>query len=251
MNENKQNQGRDTEVEINLMELLPYLLHWFWLILIVGLLTGAIAFAYSAFAIAPKYQSTTKVYILSKQGNDEKITNSDYQLANNLTKDFKEMIKSRTVVETVIKECNLPESYGALAGNISVSNTTDTRIVGISVKDTNPARAQYIANAVREVAAVHLQQVMDLEAVNVVEEANLPTAPVEPSKKKYTLIGFLIGAVLCAAVLVLRYYMDDSIKTSEDVEKYLGMTTLATIPMFESEEDRKKKQKKKKKQQSK
>lgn len=245
MNENKQNQGRDTEVEINLMELLPYLLHWAWLILIVGLLTAAIAFAYCSFAIAPKYQSTTKVYILSKQGNEEKITNSDYQLANNLTKDFKEMIKSRTVVETVIKECNLPESYNALAGNISVSNTTDTRIVGISVKDTNPARAQYIANAVREVAAVHLQQVMDLEAVNVVEEANLPTSPVEPSKKKYTLVGFAIGAVICAGVLILRYYMDDSIKTSEDVEKYLGMTTLATIPMFEGEDDKKKKKKKK------
>lgn len=246
MNENKRNQERDTEVEINLMELLPYLLHWLWLIVIVGLLTAAIAFAYSAFAIAPKYQSTTKVYILSKQGNDEKITNSDYQLANNLTKDFKEMIKSRTVVETVIKECNLPESYGALAGNISVSNTTDTRIVGISVKDTNPARAQYIANAVREVSAVHLQQVMDLEAVNVVEEANLPTSPVEPDKRKYTLIGFAIGAVICIGILILRYYLDDSIKTSEDVEKYLGMTTLATIPMFDTEDDKKKKKKKKK-----
>ena len=247
MNENKQNQGRDTEVEINLMELLPYLLHWFWLILIVGLLTGAIAFAYSAFAIAPKYQSTTKVYILSKQGNDEKITTNDYQVANNLTKDFKEMIKSRTVLETVIKECNLPESYEALAGSVSVSNAQDTRIVGISVKDTNPTRAQYIANAVREVAAIHLQEVMDLEAVNVVEEANLPTKIVEPSKKKYTLIGFLIGAVITIAVLIIRYYLDDSIKTSEDVERYLGMTTLATIPMFEGTESTKKTKKSKKK----
>ena len=247
MNENKKNQQQDGEVEINLAELVPYLFHWFWLILIVGLLTAAIAFGYSAFVLTPKYQSTTKVYILSKQGSDDKVTYSDTQLANNLTKDFKEMIKSRTVLETVIKECNLPESYEALAGNVSVSNTSDTRIVGINVKDTNPARAQYIANAVREVAAIHLQEVMDLEAVNVVEEANLPTKIVEPSKKKYTLIGFLIGAVITIAVLIIRYYLDDSIKTSEDVERYLGMTTLATIPMFEGSESTKKSKKSKKK----
>ena len=247
MNENKKNQQQDGEVEINLAELVPYLFHWFWLILIVGLLTAAIAFGYSAFVLTPKYQSTTKVYILSKQGSDDKVTYSDTQLANNLTKDFKEMIKSRTVLETVIKECNLPESYEALAGNVSVSNTSDTRIVGINVKDTNPARAQYIANAVREVAAIHLQEVMDLEAVNVVEEANLPTKIVEPSKKKYTLIGFLIGAVITIAVLIIRYYLDDSIKTSEDVERYLGMTTLATIPMFEGSESAKKSKKSKKK----
>ena len=247
MNENKKNQQQDGEVEINLAELVPYLFHWIWLILIVGLLTAAIAFGYSAFVLTPKYQSTTKVYILSKQGSDDKVTYSDTQLANNLTKDFKEMIKSRTVLETVIKECNLPESYEALAGNVSVSNTSDTRIVGINVKDTNPARAQYIANAVREVAAIHLQEVMDLEAVNVVEEANLPTKIVEPSKKKYTLIGFLIGVVITIAVLIIRYYLDDSIKTSEDVERYLGMTTLATIPMFEGSESTKKSKKSKKK----
>lgn len=247
MNENKKNQQQDGEVEINLAELVPYLFHWFWLIAIVGLLTAAIAFGYSAFVLTPKYQSTTKVYILSKQGNDDKVTYSDTQLANSLTKDFKEMIKSRTVLETVIKECNLPESYEALAGNVSVSNTSDTRIVGINVKDTNPSRAQYIANAVREVAAIHLQEVMDLEAVNVVEEANLPTKIVEPSKKKYTLIGFLIGVVITIAVLIIRYYLDDSIKTSEDVERYLGMTTLATIPMFEGTESTKKSKKSKKK----
>ena len=236
---------QDNEVEINLMELLPYLLHWLWLLLVVGLLTGAIGFAISAFVMTPMYQSTTKVYILSKNNKNDNVTVSDTQLATALTKDFKEMIKSRYVVETVIEQCELKESYEALAGNISVSNTTDTRIIGISVKDADPKRAQYIANAIRDVAAVHLKNVMDLEAVNVVEEANLPDRPVEPSKKKFTLIGFAIGFVLCGGILVLRYYLDDSIKTSEDIEKYLDMTVLASIPVFEDEStDKKKKHKK-------
>ncbi|MBR3039857.1 MAG: protein-tyrosine kinase [Lachnospiraceae bacterium] len=245
MNENKRTQ-QDGEVEINLAELIPYLFHWLWLIAIVSLATAAIAFSIAAFVLTPKYQSTTKVYILSKSGANDNITYQDTQLANYLTKDFKEMVKSRSVLETVIRECNLPESVGTLASNISVSNTTDTRIVGISVKDPDPERAQYLANAVREVAAIHLQEVMDLEAVNMVEEANLPTTPVEPSKKKFTLIGFMIGFVITCVALIINYYMDDSIKTSEDIEKYLGMTTLATIPMFEDEDGTKKKKKRKK-----
>ena len=247
MNEKQKNAPQDGEVEINLAELIPYLFHWIWLILIVGILTAAVGFAIAAFVLTPKYQSTTKVYILTKTGSNESVTYADTQLSNNLTKDFKEMIKSRAVLETVIKECNLPESYEALAGNVSVSNSTDTRIIGINVKDPSPERAQYICNAVREVAAIHLREVMDLEAVNVVEEANLPTRAVEPSKKKFTLIGFLIGFVIVVAILIIRYYMDDSIKTSEDVERYLGLTTLATIPMFDSEEAAKKKKKKGKK----
>ena len=245
MDENKRTQ-QDGEVEINLAELIPYLFHWIWLIAIVSLATAAIAFSIAAFVLTPKYKSTTKVYILSKSGNNDTVTVSDTQLANYLTKDFKEMVKSRSVLETVIQECNLPESAGTLASNISVSNTTDTRIVGISVKDPDPERAQYLANAVREVAAIHLQEVMDLEAVNMVEEANLPTTPVEPSKKKFTLIGFMIGFVITCVALIINYYMDDSIKTSEDIEKYLGMTTLATIPMFEDEDGAKKKKKRKK-----
>ena len=239
------NPQKDDTVEINLWEIALYLFHWLWLLAVAGLVAGAIAFSYSAFILTPMYTSTTKVYILSKQGNDDKMTYSDTQLANNITKDFKEMIKSRTVVETVIRDLNLSESYGSLSGRISVSNATDTRVVGISVKDADPKKAQMLANSIRDVAAEHIREVMDLEAVNVVDEANLPESPSEPSKKKYTLIGFLIGVVVSAAVLILRFYLDDSIKSSDDIEKYLGLSTLASIPVFESEEDAKRKKKKK------
>jgi len=238
----------DETVEINLWEIALYLFHWLWLLAVVGLVTAAIAFSYSAFILTPMYSSTTRVYILSKQGNDDnKMTYSDTQLANNITKDFKEMIKSRTVVERVITNLNLSESYNSLSGRITVSNATDTRVVGITVKDADPKRAQMLANAIRDVAAEHIREVMDLEAVNIVDDANLPDSPSEPSKRKYTLIGFLIGVVGCAAVLILRFYLDDSIKTSEDIEKYLGLSTLASIPVFESEDDGKKKKKKKSK----
>ncbi|MCR4697453.1 MAG: protein-tyrosine kinase [Lachnospiraceae bacterium] len=232
----KKYRETEEEKEIDLMEIAAYLHHWLWLILVVGLACGAAAFAVSAFVLKPIYVSTTKIYVLNRNSQSDNLTYADTQLSTLLTKDFKELITSRYVLETVINELELEESYEKLAKKITVSNTNDTRIIGINVEDYDPARAQYIANAVREVAAVHIQKVMDIEAVNVVDEANLPTIPSKPSKKKITAIGILVGMALVCGILVLRYYLDDSLNTSEDVEKYLGITTIAVIPVMQPEE---------------
>ena len=235
--EEKKYRENEEEKEIDLREIAAYLFHWLWLIMIVGLLASAIAFAYSSFIMKPQYVSTTKIYVLNRSGQNENLTYADTQLSTLLTKDFKELIKSRFVLETVIEELELKETYEQLASKITVNNTSDTRIIGISVEDYDPARAQYIANAVREVAAIHIRSVMDIEAVNVVDEANLPDVPAKPSKKKITAIGFLIGVALITGVLVLRFFLDDSINTTEDVEKYLGITTLAVIPVMQQEKE--------------
>lgn len=231
------------EKEIDITEIAMYLLHWLWLIAIVGVACAAIGYSISAFVITPKYVSTTKIYILSKNTQSESVTYSDTQLSTLLTKDFKELITSRYVVETVIEKLNLTEDYDQLVDKISVSNTNDTRIISIGIEDANPNRARYIVNSIRDVAAIHIQSVMDIEAVNVVDEANLPTKPSKPSKSKFTLIGFAAGVALIVSILVLKFYLDDSIKTTEDVEKYLGMTTLALIPLMENGEVKDKKKK--------
>ena len=235
---------KDDEQEIDVAEILMYLLHWIWLIAIAGIITAAIGFSISAFIITPQYKSSTKIYILSKNSSNDTLTYSDTQLSTLLTKDFEALITSRYVLETVINDLQLPENYNQLVGKVSVSNTKETRIISISVEDANPERARIIADAIRDVAAIQIQSVMDIEAVNVVDVANLPTTPSKPSKKKFTLIGFAIGVVLMAGILTLRFYFDDSIKTSEDVEKYLGMTTLAMIPLMQDDEDTSKKSKK-------
>ena len=232
-------QNNDDVIEIDLKEVFGLIVHWLWLIVLCGLLTGAIGFAISEFVITPQYASTTKVYILNRQNGDT-LTYSDLQMGSQLTKDYAQLIKSRDVLEAVIEAAALDESYNSFASRVAVETLTDTRIIAITVTDDSPAMAQYLADEIRTVAAEHIKNVMDIQAVNVAEMANLPTAPSSPSVKKWTAIGFLLGAFVSAMIIVIQFLVDDTIKTPEDVEKYLGLSTLASIPTKEDDSKKKK-----------
>lgn len=224
-------------VEIDLMEIFGLMMHRLWLIILCAVVAGAAAFGVSKYLLTEEYQSTTRIYVLNRQ-NDDTLTYSDVQLGTQLTKDFTQIIKSRYVLEQVIEICGLQDTSASLSSRVSVDTQSDTRIVTITVTDTDPAMAQYIANELREAAAQRIVSVMDIQAVNVVDEANLPTAPSAPNVLRWTAIGFLLGAFLCMAVVLIQFLLDDTIKTSDDIEKYLGLSTLGMIPIRENTEDK-------------
>lgn len=239
-----ENQWERDEIEIDLLKVFQILLDRIWLILSAGLFMALICFAVSMFVLIPTYESTTKIYILNKTENNS-VTYSDVQMGTQLTKDYAELINSRYVLEEVIQQLLLDLEYRELLKKVSVTTPTDTRIVAITVEDTDPVQAMNIANCIRETASEHIQNVMDIEAVNVVETANMPTEKAGPSVIKWTLIGGLLGIFLICAVILVQYLMDDTIKSSEDVEKYLGVSTLALIPMASQENGSKQKNKNK------
>ncbi len=225
---------QNDEIEIDLWELLDLLLHKLWIIIPTAMVTFVIGFCIAMFAVTPMYESTTGIYVMSRQNSDT-LSISDTQLSSQLTKDYEQLIQSRTVLEAVIAQTGIDESYGGLKSRVAISNVKDTRIIYITVTDANPEMARVLADAIREEGAQHIQAVTNVEAVNVVDEANLPTSPSSPSVAKWALIGGFIGAFASMAVIIIRFLMDDTIKSSEDVEKYLGWSTLALIPMMYSE----------------
>lgn len=277
MNPNMMNQGINMEMppgayqyrqgirpknkevtEIDLRELFFVLLgklHVILLAAILGIITGLFV---SIVLMTPKYQSSTSIYVLNKQ-DDNTLTYSDLQTGTQITKDYTELVKSRTVMEKVINRLELNQtyedmekiSYKELAEMVDVSNKTDTRIITITITDTNPARARDIADAVREAAADHIKAVMDIQAVNVVDYAEIPQTAISPNVMKNAAIGGLLLFVLACGIIVMFHLFDDTIKTPDDVEKYLSISVLGTIP-YEEEfaEDKKKKRKKNKKQTS-
>lgn len=232
-------------IEIDLMEIFGLLLSRLWLIMSAGIFAALACFLVSRFVLTPVYESTTRIYILNKN-ETAAVTYSDVQLGTQLTKDYAELIGSRYVLEEVIQKLSLDAEYDELLGQVKVETPTDTRIVAITVEDTDPVLAMETANAIREAASAHIQNVMDIDAVNVVETANMPTEKSGPNCLLWTLVGGMAGVFLVCAVILIQYLLDDTIKNTEDVEKHLGLSTLALIPASESEETGKKKKHKRK-----
>lgn len=231
---------QNDEIEIDLVELFMVLWRHAALIISVGIMTALTAYLLTQTCISPTYVSTTKIVILNKQ-NQTNVTYSDIQLGTQLTKDYSELIQSRYVLEEVIQQLDLDMTYNQLANRVSVTTPSDARILAIAVTDTDPVRAMQIANTIREVSSVHILNVMDIQAVNVAETANMPTRKSSPSTMKNVMIGGMLGALLVAAVVIIRYLLDDTIKTPDDVEKYLQLSTLALIPVNEGDSKKKRK----------
>ena len=253
MNQNDRD-NRDDVIEIDLVELLGVILHNLWIIIVSGVIVAAVALLVSYFIITPKYESVTKIYVISKT-NADTMTYSDLQAGSTLTKDYKELVKSRPVLEEVLAETGIDVELKDLEEQITVEVPTDTRIVSITVEDKDPYEARIIADSVRIAASKHIREVMDTEAVNVVEEASLPIEKSSPSILKNTAIGYAVGLFLAIAIVMINYIMDDTIKTPDDVEKFLGVSVLGSIPYSENDlsdkaemerYEKKKKQRKKK-----
>ena len=230
---------QNDETEIDLLEILMLMLHNLPLILLTGLLTALIALLGTLLLISPTYSSTTRIYILSRQDNNS-ITYSDLQMGTQLTKDYAQLIKSRFVLEEVIQDMGLHTTYEEFSSRVSVTTPADTRILAITVTDSDPVQAMQLANAIRKAASVHIMNVMDIQAVNVVETANMPMRKSGPNTMKNTMTGGMLGVLLVAGLLLIRFLMDDTIKTPEDVEKYLNLYTLASIPAYRTGGNRKK-----------
>ena len=204
------------------------------MVILSALLLGAATYLVCSFLIIPKYRSTTKIYVINRQNSDS-LTYSDLQTGTQLTKDYQELVTSRPVLEEVKAELGLDIENDKFKKTITVSVPTDTRIVSITAEDTDPYMARAIADSVRNSAAEHIANVMNTEAVNVVEEANLPTEIYSPKIIRNTVIGAVLGAFIAIVFIVIIYIMDDTIKNPDDVEKYLNLSVLGTIPVLDEE----------------
>ena len=209
--------GAETEEEIDLVEVF-YLLWGHILQIIACFLAGALlAFGFTYFFVTPMYQASASNL-------------TDLQIGSQLTADYQELMLSRPLLQDVIKNLDLDTNYRSLAGQVSITNTNDTRILKVTVTDSDPERAADIANELIKQARIYLPEIMETETPNVVEDAVVPTQKSSPSYAKNTVLGALLGAVLCCGVLLVQYLMKDSFDTPADVAKYLGVQPLATIP---------------------
>ena len=223
------NTNDNASIEIDVLYLLRKLWSKKFFIIFVGLLVGTIALLGSVFFIKPKYTSTTRIYVVSRS-NDTALTNQDLQAGSYLVNDYKEVITSSEVLSSVIDQEKLSMSAGQLSDEIAVNIPTDTRVISISVTDTDAQRACDIANTVREVAAEKIKAVTKVDDVTTLESATKPSHPSSPNVKKNAAIGALAGVFLAVVGILVAEVLDDRVRRPEDIEEVLGMTLLGVVP---------------------
>lgn len=217
------------EIEIDLLELLYLLKTRLWIILLTMVILASGTGLVSSFLITPMYQSTAKLYILTKSTSITSL--ADIQLGTQLTQDYMILIKSRPVVTQVIDNLELDMTYEELVNIITISNVSNTRILAIQAEYPDAYMAKRIVDEFAQVSRTQIAKIMDTAEPTIVEDGYASPSPSSPNIRKNVLIAAVIGAVLSAGVIIVLHLMDDTLKTSEDVEKYLGLTTLGLIPI--------------------
>lgn len=215
--------------EIDLKELFFELKKRWWMIL-VAMILGAGAFgAYSKFVMVPQYKSTSMVYVLSKETTLTSL--ADLQIGSQLTKDYSVIVTSRPVLQQAIDNLGIYNmSYRDLRKKLTIDNPSDTRVMSLTVTDKDPYTAKALVDSVAQTSSQYIAEIMEMTPPKIVEDGEIPTVQSSPNTKKNAAIGGLLGAVLVGGIIVLMTIMNDTIKTEDDIERYLGLSLLASIP---------------------
>ena len=224
------NQEANT-IEIDVLSLLRTIWRKKFLILLTAILTTGLAFAYSAFLATPQYDSTTRLYVVNQSSdNGAGITNQDLQAGSFLVQDYKEIILSQDVLKNVTTTLGITDD---IKEKITVNIPVDTRILSITVRDSDPNQAATIANTLRDEAAKKIIEVTKVSDVTTLEAALPAEKPSTPQTKRNLVLGFVAGAFLATALVLVLEVLDDRVKRPQDIEEGLGMTLLGVVPQAE------------------
>lgn len=232
MNEQKDltiQKQTDGEMEIDLLELLSYYMeHIIWIIL--GFLAGAvIAGLITFYLIKPEYTATSKMYMVSSSSQSV-VDLTDLNIGQSLSSDYVELLKTRPIIEGIIEEQGLDYNYKELVSMLEMSVVSNTRIISIRATSHDPEEAMNISNALADKGVKELPKLMETPQPHIAEYAIIPVNPSSPSLSRNVMIGALIGLIAVLGIFTIRFILDDTFKSADDIEKEFGVIPLTVIP---------------------
>ena len=225
------NQTETAEVEIDLLDLLSSFRQHIVIIALLAVAGAVLGFCITRFAIKPLYKATSSIYAVSATANSV-LDLTDLNLGTTLTKDYVELVQSRTLLENVIADAGDDLTVKQLRDMLDVGNTANTRILTFTITSPDPEQAMRLANAFNRQAILFLPEVMGVKdnVPTTIDLAILPTTPSNIKTARNTAIGLLAGLVLAIAIFTVQYMLNDTFNSAEDVEKYLNIVPLAMVP---------------------
>ena len=225
-------QQRDDEIEIDLVELFLYLVRH-WKTILLGFIAGAvIAFGYTRVQ-EDTYESEAMLFVLSETTSITSV--ADLQIGSELSTDFVIVSTSKPVLDTVIEaveeEMGIELTRSEVEEMYTVTNEEDTRILQFSAVTDDPELSYLICKTASEAAAAQMADIMQSDPPTTVESAEVPDEPVETSTTRTVAMGAIIGLVILAIIHIVRFLINDKIKSVEDIETYVEASVLGVIPV--------------------
>lgn len=230
------------EEEIDLKNILQF----FWdrkigmaIIILICVILGYI---YTTYFVSPVYTATATAILTSNSETSDgqsAVTQSEVTLNNSLLSTYRGIATSDSVVNSVISNLGLNISADVLKNQISVSSKENTQIINISVSNANPNEAAKIANEIRRVFAERVSEIYDIDNIKPLDDAKVPTAPSNINHVKDILLFTAGGLVLAIIYVVIANFFDNTVKSSSDIEKAIGINVMAEIPVYEYSKGRK------------
>ena len=186
----------------------------------------------SFFVLSPVYEANTTLIVNTEQNKstNNMITGDQLNVTQKLTLTYGEIIKSRAVLDSVIEKLDLNMDYSELEKIITISPVKDTQIISVTVQNTNPKLAKDIANTIPKVFTKEVKRITKANSVEVIDKAITPENPVKPNKTINIAISIVLGIMVGIFIVFVLEYMDNKIKTPQDIEKYIDLPILGVIP---------------------
>lgn len=218
------------EETINLRDLMQTLKKRISLIILITLTAVLVSGGVSFFLLTPVYESSTQL-LVNQSKSDQSAYNNPGQIQTNLQliNTYKEIITSPVILDKVADDLNLKTSD--LQENMTVSNQNDSQVVSLAVEDQDPKKAVEIANKTAEVFQKDIPDIMNVDNVTILTKAEVgeKLSPVKPKPLLNIAIAAIVGLMIGVGISFLLEFLDNTIKTEQEVEKVLGVPVLGSV----------------------
>ncbi|MCB2293939.1 capsular biosynthesis protein [Clostridium algoriphilum] len=220
------------EMEISLTDIFAIIREKLWLIVIITVGFTLIAGLISFLVIKPTYEAKTSI-IVGKPQSTASVTSqlNDAMMYQNLVKTYSKIAGSDLVAQGALNKLHSNLTLNQIKESITVTPETETQILGISAKSKSSGEAFNIVNAISTSFIESSKKVYPTGGdIQVMDKAIMPTVPVSPNKKLNMAVGFLLGLMVSVGIVLLLEFLDNTIKTESDVERYIDLPVLGVIP---------------------
>lgn len=219
------------EETISLKELLQTLKKRLALILAITLTAVIISGVVSFFFLTPIYQASTQILVNQKSEDQAMYNQAELNANLQLINTYNVIIKSPAILDLVVEELDLDMTAGQLNSKITVSKQDDSQVVNISVQDENPQIAADIANTTANVFSKEIVEIMSVNNVSVLAKATVADgqSPIKPQPLLNVAIALVVGLMAGVGLAFLLEFLDNTVKTEQDIEKLLELPILGII----------------------